>query len=114
VIRQPKNNNGIVWKSNFGSERTKQFSSAQKIIDSEMLRLGDPMVPRKEGELIKSGIRNTKIGSGLVRYVTPYAKRMYYGVNFNFRNMPTRGAKWFERVKDRYLDAIKKKVGDEF
>lgn len=46
----------------------------QKALDSEVLRRSDPYVPMRTGALKKSGIIGTKIGSGLVQYVAPYAK----------------------------------------
>ena len=50
----------------------------QKIVDSEVLRRSTPYVPFKTGNLIKSGIRGTKIGSGEVRQ-TRYCKRWSKG-----------------------------------
>ena len=71
----------------------------QKVIDSEVLRLCEPYVPLLDGTLIKSGIINTKIGSGTVIYSTPYARRHYYRPA-RFRGAPKRGNYWFERMKN--------------
>ena len=51
------------------------------------------------GELIRSGIRETNIGSGKVMYFTPYARRWYYEPA-NFQGAPTRGNYWFDRMKN--------------
>lgn len=77
----------------------------QQYIDSEVLRLSEPMVPRNDGLLIQSGITNTNIGSGEVKYRTPYARRWYY-MPANFQEAPTRGNYWFERMKEQYKDSI--------
>lgn len=71
--------------------------AAQKYVDSEVLRLCAPRVPLDSGELIRSGIRETKIGSGEVVYQTPYARRWYYEPA-NFFGAPMRGNYWFERA----------------
>ena len=70
----------------------------QRTIDSEVLRLCDPYVPKDSGDLIRSGIIFTQLGSGKVVYQTPYARRWYYRPA-NFQGAPKRGNYWFERMK---------------
>jgi len=77
----------------------------QCYIDSEVLRLCEPKVPRDTGLLISSGITNTQIGSGEVKYRTPYARRWYYR-DANFQGAPERGNYWFERMKSQYRQSI--------
>ncbi len=71
---------------------------AQEFVDSETLRRCNPYVPKDTGELIRSGIRETRIGSGEVKYRTPYARRWYY-THARFQGAPMRGSRWFERMK---------------
>lgn len=71
----------------------------QQYIDSEVLRRCQPYVPMDTGELIRSGILHTRIGSGEVKYRTPYARRWYYR-EANFAGAPKRGTYWFERMKN--------------
>lgn len=52
---------------------------AQKWLDSEVLRLSAPYLPHVDGELERSGINGTKVGSGLVVYNAPKARFLYYG-----------------------------------
>ncbi len=66
---------------------------AQKYIDSEVLRLSDPRTPKDTGELINSGVRATKIGSGKVVYDAKHAKKMWQG-DYKFEGAPTRGSYW--------------------
>lgn len=80
----------------------------QKYIDSECLRLCDRKIPKDTGALIQSGIINTQIGSGQVKWSTPYARRLYYHPEYNFNQAPERGAYWFDRMKTQYKKQILK------
>ncbi|MBQ0058184.1 MAG: hypothetical protein KBT20_11060 [Bacteroidales bacterium] len=71
----------------------------QKFIDSECLRLCDPLVPFDQGTLKESGVINTVVGSGEIKYRTPYARRWYY-MPANFQGAPDRGNYWFDRMKN--------------
>ena len=77
----------------------------QQYIDSECLRRCDPKVPKRDNILIQSGHTETVIGSGELRYRTPYARRWYY-MPANFHQAPERGNKWFERMKNQYKKQI--------
>ena len=76
----------------------------QQIIDSEVLRRSDPLVPKDTGMLIDSGILSTDIGSGEVNYETPYAAKQYYTTGY--RHAPGRICKWFEAVKVQKHDIL--------
>lgn len=84
----------------------------QKYIDSECLRLCESLVPKDVGNLIQSGTINTQIGTGEVKYRTPYARRWYYmPANFNQgsgsgMNAVGRGNYWFERMKQQHKENI--------
>ncbi len=72
---------------------------AQKLIDSEVLRLATPYVPMDTSDLIKSGIQATVTGSGEVRYNAPYAHAHYYAVGWKWQGAPVRGDRWIEKMK---------------
>lgn len=95
----------LKWKENFGAKKTADLYKAQDFVDSEVLRLCDPLTPMRSNALILSGKLMTEIGSGQVRYKTPYAKRWYYEPA-KFNGAPQRGNKWFERMKAMYKDDI--------
>lgn len=85
----------------------------QQAIDSEVLRLCDPYVPLETSALRDSGISNTEIGSGLVIYRTPYARKQYY---IPMEHEEKRCAYWFEVMKnnggkEKILEAAKGAVG---
>ena len=100
---------GVLTFKAFNCDISKVISSrgldtggkVQQYIDSEVLRLNEPFVPKDTGELIQSGIKNTEIGSGEVKYNTPYARRWYY-MPAHFQEAPQRGNYWFERFKQQY------------
>lgn len=79
----------------------------QRFIDTQVLQLSAPMVPKDQNTLIESGIVNTQIGSGEVKYRTPYARRWYY-MPASFQGAPMRGNYWFERMKQQYKEQILK------
>ncbi len=91
------------WNRGYGHEMSSRFSSAQKFVDNEVLRRCDPRVPFRTGMLKKSGILGTVVGSGLVRYNAPHARRNYYDNKGNGIEGKSRGGKrgklWFEDMK---------------
>lgn len=78
--------------------------SVQQFIDTECLRLTNEKMPFDQHMLIESGQINTVIGSGELRYRTPYARRLYYHPEYNFsqEKNPEAGAYAFERMKQQY------------
>lgn len=114
-------NGGITFKAtaNFDSAAAKRkFSGAihkaQIKLDAQVLADSNFYCPLKEGELQKSAIIDTVIGSGLVVWRTPYARRQYYGVNFDHSQQknPNACAKWFEAAKARKMQQWEKLVND--
>lgn len=75
-----------------------QEGAAQKYIDSEVLRLSSPYVPFKTGNLDRSGVHGTTIGSGEVCYTAPYADKQYRTATSRSYDAQ-RGGMWFERMK---------------
>lgn len=95
----------IKWNPGFGPKMESTFNTVQEFIDSECLRLCEPKVPKRENILIESGHLNTQIGSGQIKYRTPYARRWYY-MPANFHEAPERGNYWFDRMKQQYKNQI--------
>lgn len=67
------------WSSDFGAVMTQRLNEAQQFIDSECMRLMVPYTPRRNGKLEESVKLGTVIGSGTLRYLSPYARYLYYG-----------------------------------
>lgn len=82
----------------------------QKFIDSECIRHMDKYTPMQTGFLKRSVILGTVIGSGILRYIAPYARQNYYhnagrGTE-GTSNGGLRGRLWFERMKAACLKLI--------
>lgn len=78
---------------------------AQAPLDAAVLADSNFFVPIKTGTLQKSGIINTRIGSGEVTWRTPYARRLYYEYKKPAHQAnPNACAKWFEAAKARWLE----------
>ena len=85
-------------------------------MDAEVLRLCEPYIPLITSMLIKSGITGTVIGSGVVQWISAYAKKVYYQPNDSI-GRPSgalRGKMWFERMKadkgEKLIRSVKKYV----
>ena len=78
---------------------------AQAPLDAVVLADSNFFVPIKTGTLQKSGIINTRIGSGEVTWRTLYARRLYYEYEKPAHQAnPNACAKWFEAAKARWLE----------
>lgn len=141
MIKQPKNNKfgakafdgELVWSPNFAITHQADFDRAQKFIDSECIRLMKPFTPFKNGILEKSATLGTKLGSGEIKQIAPYARYQYYGelmvssitgssyarngekkvltgtpLNYSTSKHPNAGKLWFERMKAAHKDQILK------
>lgn len=75
----------------------KKLYEVQQMIDSEVLRRCDPLVPFDTGTLKQSGIEHTELGSGNVIYRTVYARKQYY---IPMQHENNRTEYWFEHMKN--------------
>lgn len=67
------------WDPQFGAAMTAKLQRTQRYIDSECIRLMVPYTPMRNGLLMESVKLGTVIGSGELRYLSPYARYLYYG-----------------------------------
>lgn len=84
---------------NSGTEEkiNKKMYEVQQMIDGEVLRRCDPLVPFDNGTLKQSGIEHTEHGSGNVIYRTVYARKQYY---IPMQHEGNRTEYWFEHMKN--------------
>ena len=75
IIRGKNGKAELIWNAGCAPRMNEMLSKKQEIIDSEVLRLCAPMVPKRTGALERSGTLGTVIGSGEVQYIAPYARR---------------------------------------
>lgn len=76
----------------------------QFTLDEQVIKDSNYYCPKAEGTLQSSAIKDSDVGTGKVQWTTPYAKRLYYGEDFQFskdRN-PNARAKWFEEAKSKH------------
>ena len=101
IIKNERGQAQLVFNANFRQKWQAQYSAAQVFVDSEVLRLCEPLIPLRTSMLIKSGILGTDVGSGLVQWIAPYAKAQYYSPRrVGSMTGPQRGPFWFERMKE--------------
>lgn len=128
-IVEVKHKNGkssmrIQWNKGFSSKINKDFKNAQEFIDGTVIEFMRPYTPMRNGILYKSAILGTRIGSGEIHQVAPYARYQYYGnlmvsritgsawarqgeskvltnkpLSYRTNKHPQAGKMWFERMK---------------
>jgi hypothetical protein len=88
------------------AKTTDKIKQVQAPLDAMVLADSNYFIPIKTHTLENSSIESTKIGSGEIKWVTPYARRQYYGVNFDHTKQlnPNACAKWFEAAKARWFE----------
>ena len=96
----------LEFRPDFGARMSGKFDTAQVIVDNEVLRYSQPLIPFRRGMLVRSGKVGTVLGSGCVQYVVPYARFLYYRTTQTRSYDVRRGAKWFERMKTAHRDDI--------
>lgn len=104
AVVQTQTQNGTVkaqlqWNPGFSAKWNGRASSAQKYVDSEVLRLSSRYISLRTSMLQKSGILGTEIGSGEVAWIAPYAKKQYYETADTRSYDAQRGGHWFIRMK---------------
>ncbi len=109
----------VTFTVNKAKIKTRLSSGAQKAqrwLDNEVLKDSAPYVPRVTGELERSGIVGTKIGSGLLVYNKSYAKKQFYGdFNHSTQAHPQATRRWFYSAKainrSKWIRGVKKLGG---
>lgn len=133
-----KDSNGRIHIRISDNRIMKNIAQAQCYLDEAVLEDSNLYVPFRAGELRRSGIRNTVIGSGTVQWCTPYAHYQYMGKDmvgvmtkrhFALSGEPKEyngemlsyhtsgtGAGWFEKAKKNHkktwIKKVKKIAGD--
>ena len=88
---------------------------AQIKLDIQVVNDSNYYCPKINNILQPSAVKDTVAGSGKVRWTVDYARRQYYGVNFDHSKSdnPNATAKWFESAKARKQKQWEKLVDDE-
>lgn len=89
----------LQWNPGFSAKWNGRAMSAQKYVDSEVLRLCSRYIPLRTSILQKSGILGTEIGSGEVAWIAPYATKQFYETADTRNYDSRRGGHWFPRMR---------------
>ena len=73
-------------------------------VSQEFLKDGNYYAPMDVGTLRKSGVLNSNFKKGLVIWKTPYVRRLWFGIAFNFSkdSNPYARAKWGEYAERKH------------
>lgn len=88
----------------WSQQQEKALKKAQYALDSQVLKDSNYFIPMDTSYLMNSSLRASEIGEGLIRWDTPYARRLYYNPQYNFQkdeNPNARGL-WFEEARARF------------
>ena len=83
------------------------FNKLQVFIDNTVVRHMDPYVTMRTGMLKKSVILGSRMGSGELVFIAPYAHKQYYR---NGKLKGKRGSRWFHRMWAAFKDTIVREV----
>ena len=126
-------NGKLILNSDILRTYNDKLAKAQQFVDSECIRLMVPYTPMLSGQMMQSATRGTVIGSGEIKYNSPYVRYQYYGklmvssitgssyarkgeskvltgkdLRYNKSKHPRAGKLWFERMKaDRKEQILK-------
>ena len=103
MITQPQNETRqtslgkmlVKFSGGLASSVNQGLRKRQKIIDSEVIRLCAPLMPKKTGAMIASA----ESKDGEVDYTAKYARVQYYNTKQTRSYDSNRGGRWFERMK---------------
>jgi hypothetical protein len=89
---------------NLQSRVQQAVDAVQMQLDQEVLKDSNYFVPKDTGGLESSSIRTSNIGQGVLKWDTPYARRLYYNPQYNFSKdtNPNAQGLWFEAAKARH------------
>lgn len=96
------------------ARRGRQIS--QFAVDTQVLKTSNKYAPKRDNFLIESGARHSQIGKGLIKWQTPYSRRLYYNPQYNFSKdkNPQAGGLWFERAKAQHKNEWLKAAKDGY
>lgn len=112
----------IVWNNRFIDKMNTAIGKGgkiQELIDNAVVFGVEPYMPRLEGAMFRSGIINTVIGSGLVKWSTPYVRVQWFGVDWRtgkpltYHGGGVRGSYWAKRWAEDHLAELETNMNEE-
>lgn len=86
---------------NVDRQLRQHMETAKFALSQQVLKDSNEYIPADTWELRNSSLTASKPNEGKLIWNTPYARRMYYGMNYNFskdKNINA-SAEWFEKAK---------------
>lgn len=104
IIRTRNGDMLVKWNPVFKPQWNTRYNRAQRFVDARVLYYSERYIPIDTGELLMSGRRLTRIGSGLVMWRAqgrPYTRPQYYGWRkvHGVGKKIHKGTWWFKRMK---------------
>ena len=100
---------GVILSWNGGKPPTEEnLDQLQTFIDNTVVRHMDAYVPMRTGMLKKSVILGSRMGSGELVFIAPYAHKRYYSKSGKLKGK--RGSRWFHRMWAACKDTIVREV----
>ena len=96
------------------------LQASQMQLDNDVLKDSNYYIPKDTGNLEQSSIHSSIVGSGVLYWNTPYARKVYYGstINFSKDRNPNARYLWFEAAKaskkDGWIQEMKNKYRERF
>jgi hypothetical protein len=108
IVTTPNGKAQLTWNPGFGQAYTMKFGKTQVFIDKKVIKGIEDYTPLRTSMMIKSLELGSVIGSGLIRYLAPYAKKQYYMGREpgTASNGNLRGRLWFARWKAEKKDSF--------
>ncbi|GGE47647.1 hypothetical protein GCM10011391_28040 [Pullulanibacillus camelliae] len=77
---------------------------ALPILTQQVVKDSNFYIPYDTGEMMMSSLRASDFNNGKAVWDTPYAKKMYYGINFNFSHdiNPHAQAMWPKKAESAH------------
>lgn len=95
----------IQWEEDIEEKALAAVEKAQVVLDEQIIKDSNYYAPHDTGATIDSALIASLIGQGQLYWDTPYARKIYYGVDINFHKdqNPNARALWFEAAKSNWL-----------
>lgn len=95
----------IDWSEDIEEKAMAAVEKAQVVLDEQIIKDSNYYAPHDTGALIDSALIASLIGQGQLHWDTPYARKVYYGIDINFHKdqNPNARALWFEAAKANWL-----------
>lgn len=83
----------------------RQLKVGQFVLDQQVLKDSNFFIPKDTGELERSGVRASRIGEGIIKWDTPYARRLYYNPQYDFSEdaNPHAQGLWYEAARATFI-----------